>query len=137
MSRADWLGLTLWVYLSPLVDLLKIAGDSRDVCSLLEEWHLTQDMRTCLEGFGVEPGRADATVRLITGLLSPALQGPLLLSELTGKLTADHNLGNYLQVNQYEGILWFNQESIPEADLLADGDGRAYRACAHPAVNRL
>jgi glycosidase len=107
---ADWLGLTLWVYLSPLVDLLKAAGDSRDVCSLLEEWHLSQDMRTCLEGFGVEPNRADATVRLITGLLSPALQGPLLLSELTGKLTADHNLGNYLQVNQYEGSLWFNQE---------------------------
>ncbi len=92
------------------MDLLKTAGDSRDICTLLEEWHLSQEMHACLKGFGVEPGRADATVRLMTGLLSSALQGPLLLSELTAKLTADHNLGNYLQVNQYEGILWFNQE---------------------------
>jgi len=109
---ADWLGLIIWVYLSPLVDILKAAENPLDVCSLLEEWHLSQDMRICLEGFGVDTGRADATVRLINGMLSPVLQAPIPLSQLAGTLTSDHNLGNYLQVNQYEGTLWFNREAF-------------------------
>jgi glycosidase len=110
----DWLGLILWVYLSPLKDLLKACGDTQDLSSLLDDWHLAHEMRTVLQNQGIDAGTASATVKLITGMLSPVIEGPLPVSQLVERITSDHILGSFLQVNNFEGTLWFNREAFKE-----------------------
>jgi hypothetical protein len=111
-ATADWLGLILWILLSPLVDLQKSSGTPKEISCLLDDWHLTLEIRTCLEHFGLDTGTAYATVALVTGMLSPSIRGPLPLSQLAEIVLADNTLGNFLQVNKYKGTLWFNREAF-------------------------
>jgi glycosidase len=111
-ADADWLGLVTWIFLAPLGDILKTCGSSRDLASLLEDWRLSQELLNCFQQYGLKPEAAVMTRRLVLGLLSHPVQAHQSLSEVLKDVFEDPNLSACLQVNSYQGILWFNREAF-------------------------
>jgi hypothetical protein len=111
-ADADWLGLVTWIFLAPLGDILKAGGSSRDLASLLDELRLSQELLNCFQQYGFQPESAIVTRRLVIGLLSRPVQDNQTLPRVMKNVFEDPNLSACLQVNSYQGILWFNREAF-------------------------
>jgi hypothetical protein len=107
-----WLVLLGWCFsrsLGLVFSETDIAGRSQ---ALFDEWHLGRLLAEAYRGLGYEESAASrmaATVRLLIG--RQASRGPRDPEE---RRDLPPDVLQFLQVNRYQGVLWFNKEAYDE-----------------------
>jgi hypothetical protein len=127
-DRYGWIKANLWVLLSALDHIGAPAIDGLDHCSRawFDEWLLAKQVATALKISGASDAEAAevvGTVRILlnhgewtdAGVSSPGFEAiapetrPLHYLSLWLK---DREIQHFLGINRYQGVLWYNRESL-------------------------
>jgi len=112
-----WLVLFLWVFLCDLAGR-GAAAYGLDANKLLEEWRLGAVIKECLGQMDRSEWNASRMATLVKIILRlPALNAagnPQTAADLLRLWMQDELIHDYLGVNTYEDITWFNQEGFEE-----------------------
>ncbi|MCO6451711.1 MAG: hypothetical protein J5I90_13080 [Caldilineales bacterium] len=125
-DRAAWGGLFAWSFTHDLGQLAGQPDAAALTRSWMDEWLLGRQIEHALGAFGLDAeiarrisalakilvSRQDLLLPADTDLAPNAGQPELLLHRLLN----DSDVQNFLQVNRYGGVLWYNQEAF--ADLM-------------------
>ncbi|MBN2149058.1 MAG: alpha-amylase [Anaerolineales bacterium] len=90
--------------------------------SWIDEWLLNKIIAGALMDLGLDERAAWRAIHIIKLLTTHRLTSALVESKTAGKplqffmqsLLADHQAQNFLGVNRYQDVLWFNQEAFDE-----------------------
>ena len=124
----DWAVLIGWLFTHALGQVTQLHGAEQRSRSWLDEWLLGKWIANMLQReLGASEAAAWRAVTLIKGLIvhqgwprrsdmagTPAASPQLRAYRLLQSLLSDEALQQFLQVNRYQGILWFNKESFEE-----------------------
>jgi hypothetical protein len=85
----------------------------------MDEWLLGKNLEDALLAYGLDAQQAARCVLVVQILVSHQtwfddLPSPSRPYDLVQSLLEDAAVRRFLQVNRYEGILWFNQEAFEE-----------------------
>ncbi|HEY0736833.1 MAG TPA: alpha-amylase family glycosyl hydrolase, partial [Herpetosiphonaceae bacterium] len=112
-----WSTLLAWIFTHALGQLNAPGDGAQQSRSLIDEWLLNRIISCVFRDFGQDEAAAWRSVSLIKLLIShelqpqPAAAGQSAPSALE-PLFKDPALQQFLQVNRYRDVLWFNQESF-------------------------
>lgn len=137
-----WGTILAWALVHALGE---VAGDSdapQRSRSWIDELLLGKIVAGTLQGLGLEEGRAWRAVALLKiltvhqGWFRIELGEPAALYGILGRLLADTEVQQYLQVHRHEATLWFNKESLDELlrGLLAVAAVEALASAPDPAT---
>jgi hypothetical protein len=117
-TRIRWVALSGWIYLRGL-GLTSGSGDPVETTrSMIEEWRLLPAIEAAALAYGIpseSSGQVSATIRLLIGIQSwytKFNQSPL--RQMVTDLFGQEEVRQFISVNRYKGILWFNQEAFTE-----------------------
>ncbi len=119
-EAARWGSLLPWLFLHPLGKLVRDTGYAEISRSWMDEWLLSKLLAQVLRNLGLDEAsawRAVGTVKILVKhqtwwaveAADEERAYPILLS-----LLRDQEVQNFLQVNRYRGVLWFNRESFDQ-----------------------
>jgi len=122
LGQGDWTwgALLAWLFTHPLGKLVTdtdFAGQSR---SWVDEWLLRKIIAGALHDLGADEGTAARGVLLVNALIS---QQDCLRAQVGETKPAyrvveawlkDDDVRGFLQVNRYQGVLWYNKESFDQ-----------------------
>ena len=112
-----WATLLGWAFVRHLGSAVETADVPAHSRNLLDEWLLAKVVTEALLGMGLDQGAAAYVNQRIKWLttwqnwhsLTPAIaQSPLTFNDLL----RDPDIRNYLQVNRYNDVLWYNGEAM-------------------------
>lgn len=106
-----WSTLLAWVFTHALGKLSAPDDGLQQSRSLIDEWLLNRIIACVFRDFGQDETAAWRSVALIKLLISHDLQPESAASALE-PLFKDPALQQFLQVNRYRDVLWFNQEAF-------------------------
>lgn len=113
-----WGVLLSWVFSHHLGGVVRPEAAGAQSRAWVDEWQLGKILTSTLRELGREPGRAERDVQLIKALISHQ-SWPRALGDTSEPLAArveewlqDLEVQALLQVNRYQGALWFNQEAM-------------------------
>lgn len=99
-------GLAAFAYLDALGALTKRAADGARVVAWIDEWQLGRMLGDALRAIAVP----DVRIWQLIQLAKIALQHPDGIS--LEQLLRDADVAQFLNVNEFEGVMWFNQEQF-------------------------
>ncbi len=114
-SPYTWGSLFSWLFVHALGKVVSQTGFSEQSRSWIDEWRLDKTIAGVLR----ESGLGEATVRRSVTLVK-LLTGhqrwfdQKAIYQLVEKLLKDGEVSQFLQVNRYNEILWFNKEAFEE-----------------------
>jgi hypothetical protein len=114
-DEAAWGAALTWLFVHALGKVQGEAGFAQQSRSWLDEWRLNRLIAAALQDLGLGEGEAwqrATLVKLLTAHQGWCAAGgayPVLRSWL-----ADADVHQFLQVNRYQGVLWFNQEAFEQ-----------------------
>lgn len=120
-TPAAWGGLFAWVFSHALGRAVDDADFAARARSWLDEWLLGKLVAQALQDLGQKD--AQRSVTLLKALVthqawfrstSADLTAPALAAALLETLLRDRDVQNFLQVNRFGGVLWYNKESFAE-----------------------
>ncbi len=126
-----WGTLLCWLVVHRLGEVVEESGAPERSRSWLDEWRLGRVISPALHEMGLEPGAAERAWNLVKVLTAhqrwfveygePAGAAPgeapapaEAARRLLHVLLQDGDVQRHLQVNRYQGVLWFNKESFDE-----------------------
>jgi hypothetical protein len=108
-----------WWCVHSLGRVLGEAGSDARSRSWIDEWLLGRVLVSVLEGLGLEEAGAWQSVALIKVLtshqrwfLTEASETPLQAFAVLQELLKDDEVQQFLRINRYQGVLWFNKEAF-------------------------
>ncbi len=115
-----WAALLGWVLVHPLGKIVDPKAYTQISRSWIDEWRLGRLLLSTFEDFGLSAEDARRALLLIKVLtaehdcLEPVKDRPATPHRVLSRLLANQDVQEYLQVNRYQGILWYNAESYEE-----------------------
>jgi len=119
-NTQNWTLLLVWAILSPLTHFTAKARSARSTHIRLEEWMLDKQIVRMLQELEFPEQVAWRQVQLLKALMGQSLwyqdEGSQRgkTRRALSRLLDDAYLCQYINVNEYEGVLWFNRESLQE-----------------------
>lgn len=117
---AVWGNLISWLLNHRLSQAARAVNDPDQNRTWMDEFLLEKINLRALTGLGVEEGRAARQVSLLKPLLSfqdwyiGTDDEPVLPAKILHAWLKDSTIQQFINVNRYQGILWFNRESFDE-----------------------
>lgn len=135
-DRTLWATLAAWITLQPLAAVAppdESAEDGQRACAYFDEWLLARPVQAAFQAFGLTPAQAERGLALLRRLLS--LEGlPDAPAARARSLFADAETQQFLGVNRFDEVLWYNAEAFTDLiNLLALRDMLAQIAAAPAA----
>jgi glycosidase len=113
---ARWGGLFAWLTVRDLGEVSDAVNPSRQTRSWIDEWRLSKLIGDALHQLGADDAAADQTVAAVkiwTTHQELIEREELLEPEaLLNLLLRDVEVQQYLRVNRYDNVLWFNKEAF-------------------------
>jgi glycosidase len=130
---ATWGTLLGWLFLHRLGEVVDEPGSPQRSRSWLDEWRLGRVLSWALQDMGLDEGATERAITLVRWLtthqcwfanLSPLPERGEVdtaaglpeeqVQRLLQALLQDGDVQRHLQINRYQGVLWFNQESFDQ-----------------------
>jgi hypothetical protein len=113
----SWLALFAWLFLSPLGTLVVGEKGSEQVIAWMDEWQLSGKLQQALEEMGKDTYQVNRILLLTRILLLQ--QNWIKLTgqsprEIMQSWLAVPEIQQFLGVNRYKDVLWFNKEAFDE-----------------------
>jgi hypothetical protein len=119
-STATWATLLGWLFVHALGEVVNKKGFAEQSRTWIDEWRLGKTIFGVLTGLGLEEGAAVSSLTVIkwlTGHQRWFEAKPVNQKSAHAKLELllkDGDLREFLQINQYKDIWWFNKEAFEE-----------------------
>jgi glycosidase len=115
-----WGSVLGWLFTHALGKLIADEAYEEQSRSLIDEWLLAKIIAGALQDFGLDPAAASRTVRLIKVLVghercfeeTAAEEKPAY--HILEEWLQDEDVHQFIGVNRYGGVLWFNRESFDQ-----------------------
>ena len=113
-----WSSLFGWCFVHSLGKLLGEAGYEQQSRSWMDEWLLGKIIAGVLQDLGLDEAsawRGVAIVKLLTAharWFETELPKPKRAYQVVQAILGDDEIQRLLQVNRYQGVLWFNKEAF-------------------------
>ncbi len=120
ITSINWLPYALigWVYLSEIGKIIPGADAAETALSWMDEWRLTRAIEDTMNESGCSPVEIQNAIQAIRiGIRHQGwytVAGSHSEKQLLRKWLSDSDIQNFLEVNRYNGILWYNRESFSE-----------------------
>ena len=115
-----WATLFSWLFVRGLGRVISVTGFPGQSRILIDEWRLSKIIIRSLEDLGMELSTASISVTLVKLLTSHQRWFELKPSEVKPayraleSLLGDQDVRQFIQVNRYNEILWFNKEAFED-----------------------
>jgi glycosidase len=110
-----WGTLFSWLFIHALGKVIRQKDFSEQIQSRMDEWRLDKVIAGALRNFGLEEGVARRSVTLVHILTSHQRWfEQKSIYQAVEKLLKDSEVHQFLWVNRYNEILWFNKEAFEE-----------------------
>ncbi len=113
---ARWGGLFAWLVVHELGAVSDALNPARQARSWIDEWRLSRLIAEALRQLGADDVTADQTVAAVriwtTHQELIGRSEPLEPEALLNRLLRDSEVQQYLRVNRYDNVLWFNREAF-------------------------
>ena len=122
LTQSDWLSSTLiaWVFLSEIGKLSHSDSTEEQVISWMDEWHLGKAFEDCLKHSSITSEASQSAFLALKIAIRHqdwlANLGDKSAKMLLKEWFSDIHVQQFLKVNRYNDILWYNRESF--SDLL-------------------
>jgi glycosidase len=116
LEKEELWGILLgWLCVHPLGQIVGSGDAAVQSRAWIDEWRLGKVIAETLRAFGSDEGAASQAVSAIKILTahSNALASPRV-GELLEALLTDDAAQQFLRVNRFDGVLWFNQEAFEQ-----------------------
>lgn len=113
----SWLALFAWLFLSPLESLAAGESAPERVIAWMDEWQLSRKLQQALEEMGKDTYQVNRIILLTRILLLQQnwnIQPGQSPRELMQTWLAVPEIQQFLGVNRYKDVLWFNKEAFEE-----------------------
>ena len=120
VTSITWLPYAIigWGYLSEIGKLIPGADAAETALSWMDEWRLARAIEDTMKESGCTPVEIQTAIQAIRiGIRHQGWytdSGSLSETQLLRKWLSDSDIQNFLKVNRYNGILWYNRESFSE-----------------------
>lgn len=120
ISSVKWLAYALlgWVFISEIGKLASSADATETAISWMDEWRLARSIEETMSSSGCSPVEIQNAIQAIRiGIRHQDWftdAGTQSEKQLLRKWLSDSDIQNFLKVNRYNGILWYNRESFSE-----------------------
>jgi hypothetical protein len=119
-TPSTWGTLLGWLFVQDLGKIVGLENFPEQGRKLIDEWRLDKLMLSALIDLGIDDGSARRSVQLIKLLTQhqgwyetgPSAQNQAF--EVLDSLLKDDEVQSFIQVNEHDGILWFNKENLEE-----------------------
>jgi glycosidase len=119
-TPSTWGTLLGWLFVHGLGKIVGLENFPEQGQKLINEWRLDKIMISALIDLGIDDGSARRSVQLIKLLTQhqdwcetgPSAQNQAF--EVLDSLLKDDEVQSFIQVNEHDGILWFNKENLEE-----------------------
>jgi glycosidase len=104
-----------WLFVRSLGRMVDDAGADQRSRAWIDEWLLGRILAATLQDFGLdEPAawRATSAIRILTAHQRWFVAGETSAHQALSAWLMDEEVRRFLQVNRYQDVLWFNQESF-------------------------
>jgi glycosidase len=110
-----WSALLGWLYVHALGEVVGAEDSALQSRAWIDEWLLGKVMTQTLREIGLDEGAAWQAVTAIKILTAhPHALESRRVGELLGTLFNDDAVQQFLRVNRFESVLWFNQEMFEQ-----------------------
>ena len=119
-ASAHWGSLLGWLFIHPLGKLAGVENVEQQSRSLMDEWLLGKILAGTLRDLGLDDTTAWRTVRLVKILVAQQSCFEQTADEekqayrIVEEWLQDDDVHQFLQVNRYQGILYFNREAFEQ-----------------------
>jgi glycosidase len=120
ITSINWLPYALigWVYLSDIGGLIPVAEAAETALSWMDEWRITRAIEDTMTESGCSPVEVQNAIKAIRiGIRHQGWYADASSEsekQVLRKWLSDSEIQNFLKVNRYNGILWYNRESFGE-----------------------
>ncbi len=120
ITSINWLPYALigWAYLSEIGGLIPAADGAETALSWMDELRLARAIEDTMIASGCSPVEVQTAIQAIRiGIRYQGwynVAGSESEKQLLRKWLSDSEIQNFLKVNRYNGILWYNRESFSE-----------------------
>jgi hypothetical protein len=117
---AAWGALLCWLFTHALGQVVDEKDSGAQSRSWMDEWLLSKLIAGALQDLDLDAGTARWAVGTVRILISHqrwyelAASGPQQAYQVLESWLRDGEVQQFLQVNRYQGVLWFNQEAFEE-----------------------
>jgi glycosidase len=119
-SPYTWTTLFGWLFVHALGEVVNQRDFARQSCTWIDEWRLGKTILSVQKDFGLEEAAAWsslAVIKLLTGYqrwFEVKSLDPKQAYTILESLLKENEIRQFLQVNQYNNIWWFNKEAFEE-----------------------